>query len=661
VKELKLVNNRFLFFFLLLSLTVASQCAAIDLKPSQNDYYLEGKLIMMLEDSDKSLDFRAASSPAKQSSYKPMRDFPVQLLDASKVYWLRIDLQNPTEDVNSDWVLEFLDFRISHLDLYTQISPDKYLHQTVGFSYPVSMKEFQHKNFVFSLPKLGKGVSHVYARLVSNTPVTARARISSIHKFHEYSLNEYYFLSLYYGVCLAMLVYNLFLFFSIQDRTYLYYIFYITGAIFFSFSRDGLGFHFIWPNYPVLNHFMFNFSNMFMVFWEVMYARSFLNSKNTQPLLDKVLKWVLAIRILIFVVTSTILPEYGAEMSFDLVILGILFVAGFKIANKKYLPANYYLLAFSWLLLGYFVFNLTNMGLIKHNVYTVYSANFGIVGEMMLLSFALASRIKILQKEKIDAQNETIKQLVLNEELKDSINKDLEEKVLERTLELEMKNKELDAFVYKSSHDLKGPLNSIVGLATIGMMTNDLNKAREYFKHTSDTAKRLQSTIIDLLSLTKVKETTVIKKPVKIVEMLDEVVENFAHDENYVAVDIRKKIEAEKDLVTDESLVRSILQNLVENGLKYRDPEKNKQTLDIYLKNKNGHFIMQVKDNGLGISETDKEKVFDMFYKINPKSHGSGLGLHILKTAVQKLGGEISLESERGKGSTFTVKLPNEN
>jgi signal transduction histidine kinase len=161
--------------------------------------------------------------------------------------------------------------------------------------------------------------------------------------------------------------------------------------------------------------------------------------------------------------------------------------------------------------------------------------------------------------------------------------------------------------------------------------------------------------------LTKVKETVVNKNPMDISKVLDEVLENFAHDENFSEVGITKKIDVEKTVVSDESLVRSILQNLVENGLKYRDPRKEKQTLDIYLKNKNGHFLVEVSDNGLGIPDTSKDKIFEMFYKINPKSNGSGLGLHILKTAVQKLGGQIELHSKWGQGSTFKIKLPNSN
>lgn len=656
--------NGLLKFFggvLLLFLSARGNASiTIDLKQHNTNYYFIGESINYFEDSSRTLSFSEVLLKDSMGQFSTMKEYPIEYLDPNKVYWIRLDLQNTGENLTSQWVIEFLDFRIGRLDVYLPNNNGGYFVKTAGFSYPASQKEFKHKNYVFQLPLIGNKTNHVYARMTSRVPVTARVKVSTIQNFTEYTILEYFFLALYYGICLSMLIYNFFLFVTIQDKTYRYYIFYVFGAILFSFSRDGLGFLFVWPEYPIVNTFIFNFSNLFMIFWEVMYVRSFLNLSKTQPNLDRVLRWALAIRVVLYFCTMLFFPQLSTDVTSDIIILLIAFYAGIQAFKNNYKPAYYYLLAFILMLTGYIIFAFVNLGLVTHNIFTIYSVNFGIVGEMLFLSFALASRIKILQREKIQAQNETIKQLVVNEDLKDSLNKDLEKKVKERTHELEAKNKELDAFVYKASHDLKGPLNSIVGLATIGMMEDDTSKMKEYFRLTRETAKRLQSTIVDLLSLTKVKETTVNKRPLDVADLLDDVIDNFAHDDHHKHVVIQKNVEIDRQIVSDESLIKSILQNLIENGLKYSDPRKEKQTLDISLKGKNGQMILKVRDNGLGIPANAKERVFDMFYKINPKSMGSGLGLHILKTAVQKLGGTIELESEIGKGSTFIVKLPNE-
>ncbi len=652
---------KYLFSFLLMLFAIVAKPAIDFSANSVNvEYEFFGKNIDCFEDSTHLLTFDQIRSREKSGLFTPMRDYPVQFLLPNKVYWIRIELQNSAKTSENEWLVEFYDFQINHLEMYTPTINGHYLQKIAGFSYPFKQKEFQHKNFVFQLPYFEEGITFLYAKIKPTVPVTVRGRVTTISNFSSYASMEYFFLALFYGVCLAMIFYNLFLYITIRDKTYLYYIYYVFGAVLFASARDGLGFQFLWPNLQIINKYIFNFSNLFMIFWEIMYARSFLNTRKNQPVIDRFLRYIIVGRLVIYLITTFLLPEFSNQVSIDIITLAFIYYAGIVSYQNNYKPTFYYLVAFTCMLVGYVTFAFTNIGIISHNIFTIYSINLGLVIEMLLLSFALASRIKILQREKIQAQNETIKQLVVNEELKDTVNKELEQKVLERTKELETKNKELDAFVYKSSHDLKGPLNSISGLATIGMMEDDVTKMKEYFRLTRDTTRRLQSTIVDLLSLTKVKETTVSKRSLNISELLDEVVDNFAHDENYSQVVIQKKIEIEKEVVSDEGLMKSILQNLVENGLKYRDPRKENQKLDIYLKNVNGHITLKVSDNGIGIGIEDKKKVFDMFYKINPKSVGTGLGLHILKTAVEKLGGIIELESERGKGSTFTVQLPNE-
>ena len=654
-------KTKYFLLLILLGCSYTSFCSIlIDIKPLVYEYEFSGRQVQYFEDSLNLYTFPEVSAEKNKELFSPMRQYPIKFLQPNKIYWIRLDIRNPDEPYIKDWVLEFLDYRISHMDVYIPDENGNYLIKTVGFDYKFESKEFKHKNFAFQLPHIKSKITHIYVRIQSKIPVTARGKIITVQKFTQYALSEYFLLSLYYGICLAMVLYNLFLFITIRDITYIYYILYVSGAVLFSFARDGLGFQFIWPEYPVLNTFMFNFSNLFMIFWEIMYARSFLNTKKDRPKVDNGLIWVLIVRVAIYLVTTFIIPEYSNQVVYDIITLLIIFYAGIKSYKNVNSPAFYYLIAFVWMLVGYSIFVLTNMGIINHSIFSIYSINFGLVGEMLFLSFALAARIKILQRDKIKAQNETIKQLTVNEELKDSLNKELELKVKDRTWELEAKNKELDAFVYKASHDLKGPLNSVTGLATIGMMETDIVKMKEYFRLTRDTTKRLQSTIADLLSLTKVKESTVNKQKLNISELIDDVMENFAHDENYHQVCINKNLELEKEVVSDEILMKSIIQNLVENGLKYRDPHKEIQKLDILLKNSNGHVIVKVSDNGIGVAEDSKKKIFDMFYKINPKSVGTGLGLHILKTAVDKLGGSIELESEKGKGSTFTIKLPNE-
>src|SRR5690606_31320284 len=124
-----------------------------------------------------------------------------------------------------------------------------------------------------------------------------------------------------------------------------------------------------------------------------------------------------------------------------------------------------------------------------------YSFNIGVLGEMIMLSLALAERFKLLTHDKHRAQRETIKQLKEKEIIVQRSNKELEKKVLERTKALEEKNKELDSFVYRSSHDIKGPLKSIIGASSLAMMEVDNGLAINYFGHILRSSQQLDRVV----------------------------------------------------------------------------------------------------------------------------------------------------------------------
>ena len=109
---------------------------------------------------------------------------------------------------------------------------------------------------------------------------------------------------------------------------------------------------------------------------------------------------------------------------------------------------------------------------------------------------------------------------------------------------------------------------------------------------------------------------------------------------------------------SDKNLFHSIVQNLVENPIKYRDKNKENSFLDIEVLVNEKETKFSFKDNGPGITEELKEKIFDMFFKVNPSSDGTGLGLYIVKTSVEKLGGKITLQTGSGRGCLFNVVFP---
>jgi len=233
----------------------------------------------------------------------------------------------------------------------------------------------------------------------------------------------------------------------------------------------------------------------------------------------------------------------------------------------------------------------------------------------------------------------------------EEVNYDLEEV----RQELEHQNIQLDAFVYKASHDIKGPLKSVIGLTQTGMKIIKDPTSMEFFEHINKSVMKLDRLVSDLLKLTKAKQAEVNKTEVSILNVTQECLSSFQNLKEYKDMTFNIDIDPKLQYYTDEKIFYSIVQNFIENGIKYKDDKKPKPYLKIKAAMVNGKLVMKFEDNGLGIAEEHHLKIFDMFYKIDPSSNGTGLGLHIVKLNIEKLNGKIGVESSVGKGTTFTI------
>ena len=224
-----------------------------------------------------------------------------------------------------------------------------------------------------------------------------------------------------------------------------------------------------------------------------------------------------------------------------------------------------------------------------------------------------------------------------------------------RKAQIEDHNNQLELFVYKASHDIKGPLRSIIGLTQIGLQDVKETAAREYFQHINKSTQRLDNLLADLLKLTKAKQAEVEKQQLNLRVMVNDIIQSFKNIRHFDRIDLSVNIPEDIRFMGDEKMVYSVLQNFVENGIKYSDPTKEQPFLNITIKQEPGKTIFLFEDNGLGIDQEHLPKIFDMFYKINPASEGTGLGLHIVKVTIEKLGGTIKVNSRAGQGSLFTI------
>ncbi len=240
--------------------------------------------------------------------------------------------------------------------------------------------------------------------------------------------------------------------------------------------------------------------------------------------------------------------------------------------------------------------------------------------------------------------------------------KQAEKKLHEHNIELKKTNAELDRFVYSVSHDLRAPLTSLLGL--IDITDKDVSPTSKSQKDRLAMMKRsvhkLDSFISDILDYSRNARTDISHEKINFEEILKDVHENIKNMATSVGCELHYTVNQRSEFVSDLRRIHMVLNNLISNGIKYRDANKN-TFVNIHIEANENEAIIEVEDNGIGIANSDKERIFEMFERLSTQATGSGIGLYIVKETVEKLKGSIILNTKESVGSKFIVKLPNLN
>jgi PAS domain S-box-containing protein len=213
---------------------------------------------------------------------------------------------------------------------------------------------------------------------------------------------------------------------------------------------------------------------------------------------------------------------------------------------------------------------------------------------------------------------------------------------------------ELETFMYKVSHDVRGPVASLMGLIQLMRIEFPDTSDRSYLNEVDKTSRRLNGIVNTFIDITRTRQENIALKPVDVEALIERVSAKY-HDSGF-------EISCERNtefLHSDERLLEIIFTRMIENAFIFRNPAVKSHLIIDIEKSHSGTSISFV-DNGCGIDPATQQHIFDMFYRGNVNSKGSGLGLYLVKTAVEKLGGFITVSSEIHKGSSFTVYLPGE-
>jgi two-component system, sensor histidine kinase LadS len=443
-------------------LTTTGQIEIDDAVDERN--FMPYELSYFVDASDKRT-FIEISSVEFSNRFQTYPNYQNSDFKTDAAYWIRLPIRHTT-DTRKIWLLEFYDQTVDHIDAYIPQNDGGYRLVNMGDQHPFGDRLFLHKNFEIQLNMQRDTVMVYYFRVRSHEFADMRIALRSVNRFIYYALNEYFLFGTFYGMIIIISLYNFLVYLAMREIKNIYYICYILSVAMYALSLDGIGFQYLWPNLPEWNNYAVGVFLYSLILWALIFTRKFLSTRANAPRLDTALKWMIIVRTIIFAVELFFFPQFLTYRNLEIVPLSLIFYTAITVWQGGYKPARFFVMAYGILFIGFFLRTMVYLNVLPFTITSHYSLHFSFVLEMLFLTFALGDRIRILKDMRDRALRRIIHQHELNMQLKDKVNRELEEKVLERTLELDNKNRELENSNSKLTQQAEkiNKINSILDL-----------------------------------------------------------------------------------------------------------------------------------------------------------------------------------------------------
>jgi serine phosphatase RsbU (regulator of sigma subunit) len=360
-----------------------------------------------------------------------------------RAIWVKVLATRYKETEN--WVFEISIPYLDTLDFYF-LQDSVFQKIETGFHRPFESRKNQYSNFVFPV-KIPSQSQFFYFRVRTSGPFLLPIEFSEVQTFHQNNFEFVFISGLFFGTLIALTVYNLLIFISLRDKAYGFNTLSMIALVLVMGSAEGYCFKYLWRDFHELNVYSISLSMVFLGLFSSLTARAFLNTRMFSPMLDKLILFFTYSGIVVALITLFTRTSYFANQYLTFTVPFFL-ITGVVCWVKGNRVAKFFVLAWSFYILGGVLVTLRNLGVLPFNFWTTYTSQIGSALEAVLLAFALSDRYRLIKYEK----EEAMKKLLVSEQKN---NQELENKVRDRTIEINEINAELEQVVEKLNESLE--------------------------------------------------------------------------------------------------------------------------------------------------------------------------------------------------------------
>jgi hypothetical protein len=422
-------------------------------------------------------------------------------LRAGYNHWIKMRFLR-SENNQVPFVLEFYDFKIDSITVYWFLHDSLIQRESQGDQMPFETKPIAHKNFSFIIPPHPLDTLVLLVKIRSSHTDDYISVIKSLPYFSQYSNAEYFSLGLFYGILVFVFFFNLVRLFTKKKIAHIFYCLYVLAYACFSFSLDGLGFQYLWPEIPQINNLVTAISLCAATCAQLLFNYSFHQSYHFPTSLKPWLVTILCLRIIHLMVVVFWFPEWKFLIILEVPYFLFMIYISIENIKRKNIASLYYISGISFFLLGFTINSFRAFGWIKGSLFTLYSPNIGVTFEMFCFIFGLAYQSKLSLIEKITKEEVLLQKKLRQSELESAI-KSAAAKVDRKNKLIQKINLELETFIYKSYHNLRGPISTLKGLFMLPAQTE--HQQQTIIDHATRTTDLLEQ---DIVMISKVSEIT---------------------------------------------------------------------------------------------------------------------------------------------------------